>query len=62
MSHLAASQEMRQVLLYPACLGKHFIIPYGNPNLWVMQMEPILVQPGSIVKDGLQRFVEAFRI
>ena len=41
MAHLAASQKAKMILFYPACLGTHWIVPIGNPNmLQVIQLDP----------------------
>lgn len=60
MSHLASSQDAREVVFYPACLGLHYIVPYGNPNLAVMQANPPTVDPRSIVR-ALDLFVSDFK-
>lgn len=48
MSHLGASQEMRMFLLYPRCLGLHYILPKGNPNMNYIHMDPITVNPAQL--------------
>ena len=49
MGHLAASQEAREFVLYPACLGQHYILPWGNKNMAFLQMNPVTVSPAQIV-------------
>lgn len=50
IAHLAASQKAKMVLFYPACLGLHWIIPIGNPNmLQVIQMDPSKVDVSELV-------------
>lgn len=48
MSHLAATQETPTFLMYPACLGTHYIVPRGNPNMRFVQIDPVHVTPASI--------------
>ena len=60
MAHLAASQKAKEVVLYPQCLGIHYIVPYGNPNLGVTQIDPVTVAPESIIK-ALRMFVNDFK-
>lgn len=49
MGHLAATQGTPTVLFYPACLGLHWIVPSGNPNLLVHQMDPIRISVAEVV-------------
>jgi hypothetical protein len=49
MSHLAASQETPTFLMYPRCLGPHYICPVGNPNLHWVHMEPTAINPAQLV-------------
>jgi ADP-heptose:LPS heptosyltransferase len=53
MSHLGASQETPTYLMYPRCLGTHYILPIGNPNLTYVHMDPVHVNPAQLLK-GLQ--------
>ena len=41
MGHLAATQGTPTILFYPKCLGQHWIIPSGNPNLVVFHVDPV---------------------
>lgn len=43
MSHLAASQSAHTFLMYPKCLGPHYIVPVGNPNLTWVHIDPVIV-------------------
>jgi len=59
MSHLGASQECNEFLIYPRCLAPHYILPVGNPNLVWVQAEPNFVNPAQLVhalKFAIQRF------
>jgi|SRR5580704_8773394 hypothetical protein len=59
MSHLAASQEAPTFLLYPRCLGVHYILPIGNPNLEWVQVDPVYVNPAQLafsLKHAITRF------
>ena len=60
MSHLAASQEANMFLMYPQCLGSHYILPVGNPNLRYVQMNPVTVSPAQLL-HGLRSAVEHFK-
>lgn len=54
MGHLAASQETPTYLMYPRCLGTHYIVPVGNPNLLTyVHMHPPTVSPNQL-KFGLE--------
>lgn len=48
MGHLAASQCVNQFLLAPAVLSLHYIVPWGNPNLRLVHVDPPNVNPASI--------------
>jgi ADP-heptose:LPS heptosyltransferase len=57
MGHLAASQGTPTILFYPACLGKHWIVPSGNKKLYVYQMDPmeLNIHLGTlIVREGIK--------
>ena len=51
MAHLGASQEVPEIVLYPACLSQTWIAPVGNPNLRIMQMDPIKVASGLLLRQ-----------
>lgn len=58
MSHLGATQGVPTILFYPQCIGQHWIIPSGNPKLYVLQMDPtrITVIDSSIfVREALKK-------
>ncbi len=58
MAHLAASQGTPTILFYPQCIGQHWIVPAGNPKLYVLQMDPtrITVMDSSVfVREALKR-------
>ena len=48
MAHLAGSQNARELIFYPVCLGLHYIVPYGNPRMGVVQMDPASTDPGAL--------------
>lgn len=48
MSHLAASQKCPTYLFYPKCLGLHYILPIGNPNLVYIHMDPPTVSAAQL--------------
>ncbi|MDE2103698.1 MAG: hypothetical protein KGL39_41050 [Patescibacteria group bacterium] len=59
--HLAASQRLPELLFYPACLGQHWIVPWGNPNLMIVHLDPVKVavdQLFMIVRKALPRLFE----
>jgi hypothetical protein len=60
MSHLGASQETNMFLMYPRCLGPHYILPLGNPNLVWCHMEPVHVNPAQIC-HGLSHAISKFK-
>lgn len=49
MSHLAASQETPTFLMYPRCLGPHYICPVGNPNLQWIHMDPVRIAEKQVL-------------
>lgn len=44
MGHLAATQAAPTVLFYPKALGMHYIVPAGNPNCYVLHMDPVTLK------------------
>jgi hypothetical protein len=45
--------------MYPRCLGPHYIVPYGNPNLVWVHMLPTSVNPAQLrhsLKFAIERF------
>lgn len=40
ISHLAASQKTKSIVLYPACLDLRWIAPRGNENAFIIQIDP----------------------
>lgn len=58
MGHLAATQETPTWLMYPRCLGTHYIVPIGNPNLLsYVHMDPVAVSPTQL-RFGLHYAIE----
>ena len=49
MSHLAASQETRSIVLYPSCLKQSWITPKGNPNAAILHIDPVVVLSASLM-------------
>jgi len=60
MSHLAASQETPTFLMYPMCLGTHYILPIGNPNMVYVQMNPVTVK-SEYLHMALQFAIKKFK-
>jgi ADP-heptose:LPS heptosyltransferase len=61
IGHLAASQGTPTILFYPACLGLHWIVPSGNSDLLVCQIDPIAIQPAEcqlIVRRGMEKLLK----
>ncbi len=48
ISHLAATQQTKSVVLYPACLGLHWIAPL-NKNAHVIHMNPVTVPVPELI-------------
>lgn len=53
MGHLASSQRAREIVLYPSCLGLYYIVPYGNPNLGVIQVNPVSDDVQTIIDNSV---------
>ena len=49
MGHLAATQDTPTCLFYPRCLGPHYILPIGNPNMMWCHMDPVQVSPAQLL-------------
>jgi len=49
MAHLAASQELPTFLLYPQCLSMSWIVPWGNPHVVPVHMDPATANPASLL-------------
>jgi len=49
ISHLAASQGTKSIVLYPACLDTRWIAPKGNPNAFVIHMNPVTLPLPSLI-------------
>lgn len=64
MGHLAASQETPTFLFYPACLGMHWIAPWGNRNAVICQLDPATIDAGSIMlvlRRSMEKLEEGYR-
>jgi hypothetical protein len=57
MGHLAATQGTPTILFYPTCLGRHWIIPTGNPNLLVLHMDPVKLSTSDAM-DAVRKGVK----
>lgn len=60
MGHLAASQETPTFLFYPLCLGLHYILPIGNPNLVYAHVAPTSIDVAQILrvmKESVPRLI-----
>jgi len=59
MAHLGATQEVPTFEMYPKCLGPHYILPVGNPNLVWVHMNPVTVNAKYLL-NGLEYAVRKF--
>src|SRR6266446_289694 len=50
VSHLAASQNTRSVVLYPACLDPRWIAPIGNENAVIVHADPKSVPVAALLR------------
>lgn len=58
MAHLAATQATPTIEFYPTILGMHYIVPSGNPNLIVKQMDPTQIMVADavfVVREALKQ-------
>lgn len=55
IAHLAASQKAKTLLLYPKCLNPTWIVPYGNPNMNVIQIDPATVNMPDLMWTIMNR-------
>jgi ADP-heptose:LPS heptosyltransferase len=61
LGHLAATQGTPTILFYPKCLRRHWIVPSGNPKLYVYQMDPLdlTVTIGTlVVREGIKSLLQ----
>lgn len=49
ISHLAGSQKMPQILYYPLCLGLHYAVPWSNPLVMPVHMDPAVAEPAQLL-------------
>lgn len=59
LAHLAATQGTPTVLYYPACLGRHWIVP-PSPRVVYVQVDPVTLHVADAVRavrEGIRRFV-----
>ena len=61
ISHLTGSQKLPHVLYYPMCLGMHYAVPWGNPNVIPIHVDPAVVEPAQLLwstKQAIQHLEE----
>src|ERR1035437_3878225 len=56
LSHLAGSQKVPQILYYPMCLGLHYAVPWSNPFVLPLHLDPALAEPAQIVWSTKQAY------
>src|ERR1035437_8865885 len=56
LSHLAGSQKVPQILYYPMCLGLHYCVPWSNPFVLPLHLDPALAEPAQIVWSTKQAY------
>lgn len=56
LSHLAGSQKQPQILYYPMCLGLHYAVPWSNPNVVPIHIDPALVDPAQLLWSTKQAY------
>jgi ADP-heptose:LPS heptosyltransferase len=49
ISHLTGSQKIPQILYYPLCLGLHYAVPWSNPYVVPIHIDPALVEPAQLL-------------
>src|ERR1035437_2812234 len=49
LSHLAGSQKISQILYYPMCLGLHYSVPWSNPYVLPIHLDPAMVEPAQLL-------------
>jgi len=62
ISHLTASQKLNHVLYYPLCLGMHYAVPWGNPHVVPIHIDPYQVEPAQLLwatKQSVKQLEEA---
>jgi ADP-heptose:LPS heptosyltransferase len=48
ISHLGGSQKVPQVLFYPLCLGLHYAVPWSNPFVMPIHMDPAMAETAQL--------------
>jgi Glycosyltransferase family 9 (heptosyltransferase) len=59
ISHLAASQDAKEIVFYPECLDPRWIAPLGNRNAVIIHGNPVTIQlPGflKVIRDTFMKW------
>lgn len=56
LSHLAGSQKQPHILYYPMCLGLHYAVPWSNPSVIPIHIDPALVDPAQLLWSTKQAY------
>jgi ADP-heptose:LPS heptosyltransferase len=56
LSHLAGSQKVPQILYYPLCLGMHYAVPWSNPMVMPVHMDPAMADPAQLLWSTKQAY------
>jgi ADP-heptose:LPS heptosyltransferase len=56
LSHLAGSQKVPQILYYPMCLGLHYAVPWSNPYVMPVHMDPAAADPAQLLWSTKQAY------
>ena len=62
ISHLTGSQKLNHILYYPLCLGMHYAVPWGNPHVVPIHIDPAVVEPAQLLwatKQSVKQLEEA---
>jgi len=49
ISHLAGSQKVPQILFYPMVLGMHYAVPWSNPFVIPIHIDPAMAEPAQLL-------------
>jgi ADP-heptose:LPS heptosyltransferase len=56
LSHLAGSQRIWQILFYPMCLGLHYAVPWSNPFVVPIHIDPAFAEPAQLTWSVKQSY------
>jgi len=56
ISHLAGSQKIPHILYYPMCLGLHYAVPWSNPYVVPIHLDPALAEPAQVAFNTRKAF------